>query len=408
MFLIMPKYLFDEIYGFMEAMSKIMPFLLLLITVGGLVIAKFKFGLSYLQPIEKLRNQQVNYEKRLHQEDLKRIITDKHLLLGNELIKSGHWEVALEEFQKALKTDKYNKEASWGIFKCQTGLDIKQKKYPFEVLKQKINLIANFNPSDAHASYFMGMLYREHDNPQEPIRYFKKAISLDEMFTDAYYRLAMIYETRDQLNTVEALPLYEKAHNLAPLNLNYINNYAYINFQTGNFQEAIKLYDKLIKLDNDDLLPYLTMSHAHLRMGEVKKSVKKMSELIYKIEHTPTLLDSELNSMHWFFESFENKKILLSTNIQKLAYIYLSAYYKNLICKFDFDMHAIYLNKASVFIKSNLFGSQMLLELINFEITYYTRDLRFSQKRRAAIRRELKKVFSEIYNIGSGTIISSS
>ncbi|MFD2966286.1 hypothetical protein [Sphingobacterium bambusae] len=54
-------------------MSKIMPFLLFILTVLGLLIGKIKYGISYLQPVEKLRNQQENYEKKKEQEDLKRL-----------------------------------------------------------------------------------------------------------------------------------------------------------------------------------------------------------------------------------------------------------------------------------------------------------------------------------------------
>ncbi|MFD2966287.1 tetratricopeptide repeat protein [Sphingobacterium bambusae] len=320
-------------------------------------------------------------------------------MLGNDLLNLGYWSVALGEFQDALRTDKFSKKASWGIFKCQIGMDIKDRRYPVEVLQKKIDLISAHGKRDAHAAYFSGMLSREGDDYNKTIGHFKLAIEYDSSFSDAYYRLGMIYETVDALDTREASGYYKKAYQLSPLNLTYINNYAYIKHQIGEYNEAIELYDKQIRLDKDDLLPYLTKSHAHLKLLDIKASVELINKLIYKLENQPTLLESELNSMQWFFESFEGKKILIHKSYQKLTYIYLSAYYKNLAKDGKFDTHRKYLDKVSLFIEPHFYDLQYLPQLISFELAHYVDPSLMSKNRKARIKKEIKNLFNPLRGI---------
>ncbi|MGY3214024.1 tetratricopeptide repeat protein [Mucilaginibacter sp. HD30] len=311
----------------LEHISQLVPLFILFVTILGFVVGKIFYKISFLQPLEKIANEQKEYQRKNRQEDLKIAITERHLLLGNNLLNVGNLNAAKLEFKAALNIDSVNELAAMGLFKSQIRDNIDNYGFTTELLIKKIDLIFQFNKNDEHALYFMGLLYRDLDY-KLAIKYFQKATESNPEFPDAFYRLGMIYETLDEYDTKLALPYYEKALSLSKYNQTYLNNLAYQYFQFGEYEKAIKNYETLIKIDKDDLLPYLTVSTSYLLANDFSKCTFYINLFLDKIEKQPDIMGTVFNQLKWHFESFNEQKVLLDSTEKKLIYGYLSGFIK--------------------------------------------------------------------------------
>ena len=384
----------DKIIKILEVVSQLVPLILFVLTIIGFVIGRFVYKISLLQPLEKIANEQQEYRRKSSQEALKKAITGRHLLLGDNFLSVGNLSAAKLEFKAALLVDPINEEASMGLFKSQIYDNIENLGFTPEVLMKKVDLIFQYNPEDAHAFYFMGLLYRTIDY-QLAIEYFKKAINSNPQFPDAYYRIGMLYEIVDELNTGLALKYYEKALELSKFNQTYLNNLGYQYFQLGLYDKAIENYETLIKLDKDDVLPYLTISTSYLLAGNLEKSCLFANQFVDKFQKKPNVMEVGFNKMEWYFESYNAEKILLETKEKKMMYGYLSAYYKNLILK-PTDNFQILLDKAAELFKTNNYDNACVLKLVNFEISNYLEKLHVDLDRRELIQQKVDDTFKSI------------
>jgi tetratricopeptide (TPR) repeat protein len=240
--------------------SKNISFFLLTLSLIGILIGKVYFDISFLQPLEKIAIDQQEYRRKSKQEQLKVIIAQRHIDLGNRLIEINNLQAAKEEFKSALSFDQHNNEAEFGLFKSQIFDNFDTFGHPIETIRKKIDLIIEHNSNDAHAFYFLGMLYRKAD-AEFSITNFNKAIILNKNFPDAYFQLGGLILANSPNDFTKSLRYYETALELSEHNARYLNNVANLLYINSRFDEAVPFYEILIKLNNNYLLPYLTFSN---------------------------------------------------------------------------------------------------------------------------------------------------
>jgi len=370
---------------------KLIPAILFLLSLIGILIGWLKYHISLFQPLEKIAHDQREYRRKAEQEKLKKVITSRHITLGNELIEIGQFEEAKAEFLAALNIDSINLDASMGLFKSQIITDKNLRDTNIEVMKKKVDVIFEYNKLDPHGFYFLGMIYKDSSHT-EAMKHFNEAIRLHPNFADAHYRIGMLYETIDQLKTHDAFEFYEKAYHISPLNPTYLNNLAYQYLQRRKYKAAIEHYIKLINYNHDDLLPKLTLSHAYLRQSRFHESAQYINDFIQKIERNTFLLDTKLNSMQWFFEEFDKKKILLDSSNKKICYAYFNAFYKNYLNNNTVKAHND-LQKAVIIFNQNTFECEPIKRLIEFEISKYLYKTRAQREVLGNILEEFSKAF---------------
>jgi tetratricopeptide (TPR) repeat protein len=368
---------------------------LVLITVIGLAIGKFKYRISLLQPLEKIAYEQREYRRRFRQERLKKAISERHLSLGNSFVDVGNLPAAKSEFEAALAVDPLNEMASLGLFKSKILDNTGKFGFTSEVLEKKVDFLLRQNPNDYHGYYFLGLLYRDIDHVKA-MEFFTRSIQINPKFPDGHYRIGMLYETVDALPTSEAFSYYNQALNLSKLNQNYLNNVGYQYFQRGMFPEAIEKYQTLVKLDPTDILPQITLSTALLRSRDLSSSVQYADLIVERIQQNATLLSSPLNSLQWFFETYDGRKILLDTATKKVAYCYLTAFYKNLAL--GRKQRAKRLAEGSLqHFKANPIENEAVIKLIQFEVDVYLRGLVDGPGVIQAIDNDLHKALKHLY-----------
>ncbi|MCM2301708.1 MAG: tetratricopeptide repeat protein, partial [Flavobacteriaceae bacterium] len=137
--------------------------------------------------------------------------------------------------------------------------------------KEKLEEAVKINPTDPSLFYNIGVLTLEQKKPEEAIKYFEKAIELKPDYADAYNNIGAAvlerniaivdemnknlsnFKKYDQLRVKqlqiykEALPHYEKAHELNKSNVSTMQTLMgiYENLEMGDKYKALKeLYEK--------------------------------------------------------------------------------------------------------------------------------------------------------------------
>ncbi|MET0465874.1 MAG: tetratricopeptide repeat protein [Chitinophagaceae bacterium] len=376
-----------------EPYLKLVPAILLVVTVIGILVGWLKYRISLFQPLEKIAHDQREYRRKAEQEKLKKVITERHISLGNELIEIGQFDEAKAEFLAALSVDSINLDASMGLFKSQILTDKNLRDTNIEVMKKKIDVIFQYNAQDPHGFYFLGMSHKDHDT-REAMLNFKEAIRLKNNFADAHFRIGMLHETNDQLKTSDAFHYYETAYQISPLNPTYLNNLAYQYLQSNKYKLAVEYYTKLIQYNPNDLLPKLTLSHALLRQNKFGESARYINDFIQKIERDTLLLETKLNNMQWFFEEFDKRKILLDSTSKKMCYAYFNGFYKNSLNNNIAKAHNDLQKGINIFLQHTL-ECESVKRLIEFEISKYLYKTRAPRELLGNILQEFYRAFEQ-------------
>ncbi|WP_452224604.1 tetratricopeptide repeat protein [Lacinutrix chionoecetis] len=109
--------------------------------------------------------------------------------------------------------------------------------------------LVSLYPEDEVANYFFGYVNLHHggNNPELAIKHYKKAIEINPNYTLPYNELAYAYMAN--ANFVEAKYIAKKYVQLLPDNVNPLDTYAEIFMRSGDFQESIENYEKVLKID---------------------------------------------------------------------------------------------------------------------------------------------------------------
>jgi Flp pilus assembly protein TadD len=129
--------------------------------------------------------------------------------LAKELIKNGHYEVALVQLQKALEA----------------------------------------NQKAPEVYHLMGVCYRELEDYGKAIESFSRAIRMDEDFSFGYDGLGMTYALMAQKE--KARTLFVKAVSLNPARADFYNNLGFLEMESGRHDKAEHCFRKSLAVNPD-------------------------------------------------------------------------------------------------------------------------------------------------------------
>ena len=142
---------------------------------------------------------------------------------------------------------------------------------------------------DATSLYNMGIDYYSQNQVQKSMEYFKKAISIDPKFYEAYYNLAQIQASYGYLDS--AIKSYEKVVQLKPDDYESIYELGRLLYKRGYLNKALSYLDK-IPLNEDIYTQVLTLENkikkrqAELIAIQKQKEQQAQVQLQNKIETT--------------------------------------------------------------------------------------------------------------------------
>jgi hypothetical protein len=125
--------------------------------------------------------------------------------------------------------------------------------------------------------YSMGIMARNAGRMDESIRYFKKAIAINDKFAYAYIDLGITYSYMNQFE--EELSAYEKAAKLDPTNADafYFLGTAYENL--GLYDKAVSAYQRALAISPKDGDIMYALAVEYLVLGEKDKAALLIAEL---------------------------------------------------------------------------------------------------------------------------------
>ena len=160
----------------------------------------------------------------------------------------------------------------------------------FSVLTLVYTLAVNaYTLEDATSLYNMGIDYYSQNQVQKSMEYFKKAISIDPKFYEAYYNLAQIQASYGYLDS--AIKSYEKVVQLKPDDYESVYELGRLLYKRGYLNKALSYLDK-IPLNEDIYTQVLTLENkikkrqAELIAIQKQKEQQAQVQLQNKIETT--------------------------------------------------------------------------------------------------------------------------
>jgi len=134
---------------------------------------------------------------------------------------------------------------------------------------------------------FDGIKERDKGNYNEAGKYFQQLINVNSKMPVAHYELGRLLLISG--DPIGALPHAQKAVELAPENIHYLQLLA--DLQTSNqlWEEALVSFDKLIELEPNNPNYYLVKTSALQQLGDQKKAFEVIEELEKKYGTSPQL-----------------------------------------------------------------------------------------------------------------------
>jgi tetratricopeptide (TPR) repeat protein len=150
-----------------------------------------------------------------------------------------------------------------------------------------VNKALKIDEHSARAYYIKGTIYRESGDTARAISSLETAVEQDNTYADAFYDIGLMYAAR---KNPLAFEYYDNVLRLDPNNLNAGYARAKLMQDIGRTDEAIKEYERLIKLNSNCDNCYYNIGAIYL---EVKKDPKKALENFTKaIEINPSYVEA--------------------------------------------------------------------------------------------------------------------
>jgi len=260
------------------------------------------FGVSPFQALREMKVKQEQSIKTINDIAYQRRLVKSGLSLGNTLLDESRYKAAENEFKKVLEIDRLNPKATIGILKTEIYKDIHSNFIPV-ALKKKIDHILSEDPNDPHASVLLGNLYMQMDDFLEAEVHINKALNLENSPPSAHYSRGLLFLKKNDID--HAFVEFKESARRSEFNEIYLNNLAYIHFLKGEIQTAIDIYEKILNLDHEFILPYCEIGLSHRLNGDLGKAIHYFTELDNHLRNK-AFVNLDKNKGPWLFNTDPN------------------------------------------------------------------------------------------------------
>lgn len=190
----------------------------------------------------------------------------KHCIKADALrIKNYYWE-SIEEYLIALSLDESNFEALKGM-----GLSYKKIGY-IRCAVESLEKAKNLSPFDKSVYNELGKCYIQLNQVDLALKRFRRAIKLDENYTDAKFNLAVAHEYADEFEM--AVNIYLKVIADRPSFISAYNNLASLYMRMDNLSESIVYFKKLLQINPDFYRAYLGIAVSLDKLDQKRESIR--------------------------------------------------------------------------------------------------------------------------------------
>jgi len=168
--------------------------------------------------------------------------------LAETHLRLKEYPAAIQVLNQVLKLDPTDKKA-WNNL-IDAFLAIKQREKAMEVCDSRIESI----PKDDNAYRVKGVIYDAMGEITEAFKWYNKALELNPENLDTLIQIGALHSTQNQGSSELDIPgmqlglnYYTKAHSISPDNIFVWKYLGSVNERLGNFEEAIKWYEKVME-----------------------------------------------------------------------------------------------------------------------------------------------------------------
>jgi Tfp pilus assembly protein PilF len=295
-------------------------FFLFVSSIAGAFIGWGVFGISLLQPLERVAFEQKQYYQEEAALELKNRMAMRHIALADDLLDVGQADSARVEFERALELAPTNADAHYGLMKTRIFIPIDAKEFDLEVSEKRLRLLLEERPDDPHVLTFLGTIYFYAD-PMQAETYLDRAVKIDPDQAATHQALGVLYDLRGEGD--RALAEYERAVQLSEWNVSYRNNVGYQYLLRGDLDKARQAYEQLLNLDGSFLLPYFTLGMVYRQQGQAELA-HNLHRAMVDLVRDPKYNQMSKNTGEWFFHAGERTVHLFSFE-EKERYALLNA-----------------------------------------------------------------------------------
>jgi tetratricopeptide (TPR) repeat protein len=175
-------------------------------------------------------------------------------------------EDAIAYSEKAVAADKNLDKA----FLCK-GVIYTQKK-DYELALEQLSKGLVLNPLSAEAYSRMASIYGEMGNLEKELEYYKKAVAAEEKNPHYAYNLGQILQKKyGDIN--QANLYFQKAYEIDPDNFAYASSVGYTLEMLRQLNEALEVYDTIIRKNPENPEGYVLKAHCFIRMERYEEAM---------------------------------------------------------------------------------------------------------------------------------------
>jgi tetratricopeptide (TPR) repeat protein len=243
--------------------------------------------------------------------------TSSHLQQAKEYQKNKQFELAINEFTKAIQVENNNLEAYYWRGFCFYQISEMRKAV------EDFNISINLKPDYGKAYYWRALAYLKMGEKDQALSNLNQAIILNPNDVICYYRRAEIFNFNEDLDNAQ-----QDLEKVIQLNPNYIAAlflFGKIKYQLGDNQGVLEKLNKLIELKNDYPEAYILRAKAKLKLKNFEDSLADLekAEQIYQVQgdhNKQEEIQELINSVNQEIEVLNNHvsiKTLDSINLDK-------------------------------------------------------------------------------------------
>lgn len=135
------------------------------------------------------------------------------------------------------------------------------------------------DPDDAMVNFYLGIFYDGLGQPVTALPYYRKAYQLDA--ENCWYNFALtLYKSEDKTQKEEAVRVMEHVAQLKPTDDVVLSNLETVYIGTGEWKKALKVQDKLDKLNGYDAYSSMNRYRIHVMMGKPKLAIEDVNDYL--------------------------------------------------------------------------------------------------------------------------------
>lgn len=198
------------------------------------------------------------------------------------------YQKAIIEFERAVKLDPNYALALTGLadvyaLQANTVIPVEERNALYEKSKATALKALELDENLAEAHTTLGWIARTHEwNWEQSEKHFKRAIELNPNYTNARQWYAYLLASLGRMD--ESLTESEKARNLEPLTKVVLMNYQGILIFRKEYDEAFKLTEQIVKMDDDKNTNVRILTIAHLHLGNDEKIIEIVEKYAEEIK----------------------------------------------------------------------------------------------------------------------------